>query len=61
MHLFRGTQETSRSEKGRNLHHRQRESDKSKIALVKLRWEGRPVKAACNAVRLNLVFLIPFN
>jgi hypothetical protein len=47
--------------KGRNLDHHQRESDKSKTALVKLQWAGRPVKAACNIVRLNLVFLISCN
>jgi hypothetical protein len=47
--------------KGRNLDHRQKESDKSNTALVKHQWEGRPVKAACNIVRLNLVFLIPCN
>jgi len=61
MQLFRGTQETSRSAKGRNLDHHQKESDKSETALVKLQWEERSVKAACNTVRLNLVFLVPRN
>lgn len=45
--------------KGRNLDQLQKESDKPKTALVKLQWEKHPPKAACNIVRLNLVFLVP--
>jgi hypothetical protein len=47
--------------KVRNLDNRQMGSDKSRTDLVKLQWGGRPVKAACNNLRLNLVFLISYN